>query len=127
MINETFNTKRKWWWSQRCRYNKGLFAAGAIAFFLYSVLGEIIVARYTEFEETIFEMAFQGGCYLFLMAAANILYTLGSIVDILFNRYNNQRFRQRLFAIGYCFSFAAPILLILSIMTRFLIFGKQSD
>ncbi len=113
-----------WWESKRCNYNKGLIIAGFIAFLLYCILGEIIIARYEEFEETVFEIAFQGGAYFMMMILANVVYTLGWMLDLLFNSNNSQHFRERLFALGYWFSFALPILLILSVMVRFLIGGK---
>jgi hypothetical protein len=115
---------RGWWWSKRCEYNKGLVISGFIAFVLYCILGPIIIAPHEEFEETIFEMAFQGVGYLIMMAIANAFYTLGWLTDILFNKSNSPRFRERLFALGYWFSFALPILVILSVMVRFLIWGK---
>ena len=59
-----------WWGSKRCQYNKGLIIAGFIAFLLYCILGETIIAKHEEFEETIFEMALQGGIYLMTMMIA---------------------------------------------------------
>ena len=115
---------RQWWWSKRCKYNKGLIIAGFIAFMLYNILGPFIIAPHEEFEETIFEMAFQGTAYAIAIGIANMFYTLGWIIDISFNKSNSQRFRERLFALGYWFSFSLPILLILSVMVRFLIWGK---
>jgi hypothetical protein len=115
---------KKWWWSKRCQYNKGLILAGFIAFLLYCILGPIIIAPHEEFEETLFEMIFQGGAYLFMMFIANVLYTLGWIVDISVNINNSQSFREWLFTLGYWFSFSLPILLILSVMIRFLIWGQ---
>ncbi len=121
---ENLSVSKKWWWSKRCKYNKGLIIAGFIAFLLYCILGPIIIAPHEEFEETIFEMAFQGGAYLYMMVAANAIYSLGWVIDIVFNKSHSQRFRERLFALGYWFSFSLPILLILSVMARFLIWGK---
>jgi hypothetical protein len=118
------NLSRKWWWSNRCRYNRGLIIAGFIAFMLYCILGPIFIAPHEEFEETIFEMAFQGTAYLFMICIANIFYSLKWIIDLSFNKSNSQQFRERLFVFGYWFSFALPILLILSVMARFLIWGK---
>ena len=115
---------RVWWLNKRVQYNLGLLAAGFIAFLLYNVLGPIIIAPHEEFEETIFEMAFQAGVYFFMMVLANLFYTSGSITDLLINQNNSQRFRERLFALGFWFSFALPILLILSVMIRFLIWGQ---
>jgi hypothetical protein len=124
MSSEHFSVSKKWWWSKRCKYNKGIIIAGLVAFILYRVLGPIIIEPHEEFEETIFEMVFQGVAYLFMIGIANILYTSGWIIDISFNQSNSQIFREKLFALGYWFSFALPILLILSVMTRFLIWGK---
>jgi hypothetical protein len=69
-------------------------------------------------------MAFQGGVYFFMMILANAFYTLGWLIDISFNKNSSQLFRERLFALGYWFSFSLPILLILSVMFRFFICGK---
>jgi high-affinity Fe2+/Pb2+ permease len=124
MSKELINSGKNWWWTQRCRYNKGLFCAGLIAFFIYCTLGELIIARYTEFEETIFEMAFQGGCYMFLMMLANLFYTFGWIIDFLFNKNDSQKFRNWTFGLIYWFSFGLPILFILSIMLRFIVTGR---
>jgi hypothetical protein len=127
MNDDTLNTKtisKNWWLQKRLTYNKGLLIAGFIAFVLYCTLGPIIIAPHEEFEETIFEMAFQGIGYITMMCVANVFYTLGWIVDISFNKNNSQLFRERLFALGYWFSFSLPILLILSVMVRFLIWGK---
>jgi hypothetical protein len=115
---------KQWWLHKRCRYNIGLVVAGFIAFLLYCLLGPIFIAPHEEFEETIFEMAFQGGVYFFMMILANAFYTLGWLIDISFNRNNNQLFRERLFVLGFWFSFSLPILLILSVMVRFYIWGK---
>jgi hypothetical protein len=84
-----------------------------------------IIEPHEEFEDTTFEMAFQGFGYLIMMMIiANFPYTLGWIIDISFNPSGNQPFREQLFCLGYWFSFSLPILLILSVMGRFLICGK---
>ena len=124
MNNQLIQSKRNWWWSQRCPYNKGLLWSGFIAFFIYSTLGELIIGRYTEYEETIFEMAFQGGCYMFMMILANLFYSVGWVIDWLFNKNESQQFRDRAFGTIYWFSFSLPILFIFSILLRFLITGR---
>ncbi|MCR8561268.1 hypothetical protein KXD93_26685 [Mucilaginibacter sp. BJC16-A38] len=124
MNTDTLTTSSQWWLYKRIEYNKGLVIAGIIAFALYCVLSPIIIAPHEEFEETIFEMAFQGFAYFIMICIANVFYTLGWIVDTSFNKNNSLLFRNRLFALGYWFSFALPILLILSVMARFLILGK---
>jgi hypothetical protein len=115
---------KKWWWYNRLQYNKGLLIAGFIAFLLYCILGPIFIEPHEEFEETGLEIAFQGMAYLIMMGIANAFYTLGYMADLSFNIQNCPLFRKRLFAIGYWFSFSLPILLILSVMLRFLIWGK---
>jgi hypothetical protein len=118
-VNRTAVTKQ-WWSSKRIKYNKGLLIAGFVALILYCTLGPIFIAPHAvEFEETIFEMAFQGVAYLIMMIIANVFYTLGSLIDISLNTNNSQRFRNRLFSLGYWFSVALPSLIILSIMLRF--------
>jgi len=113
-----------WWFNKRLQYNKGLLISGFIAFLLYCILGDIFIEPHEEFEETIFVMAFQGFFYLIIIGIANIFYTLGSLIDIAFNKSNSQRFRERLFNLGYWFSFSLPILMILSIMLRFYLWGE---
>jgi len=121
---QNLSASKEWWWSKRLKYNKGLLIAGFIAFMLYCFLGPIIIAPHEEFEETLFTIAFQGFGYIVMMGIANLFYTLGWIADISFNKSKSLQFRERLFALGYWFSFALPILLILSVMVRFLIWGK---
>jgi hydrogenase-4 membrane subunit HyfE len=100
-INRIAVTKQ-WWSFKRIKYNKGLLIAGVVAFILYCILGPIFIAPHAvEFEETIFEMAFQGVAYLIMIVIANVFYTLGSLIDISLNTNNSQRFRNRLFSLGY--------------------------
>ena len=118
-VNRIAITKQ-WWSSKRIKYNKGLLIAGVVAFILYCTLGPIFIAPHAvEFEETIFEMAFQGVAYLVMMVIANVFYTLGSLIDLSLNTNNSQPFRERLFALGYWFSVVLPSLIILSIILRF--------
>ena len=65
MTTEEIVNLQEWWASRRLKYNTGLLLAGIIAFVLYCALGPIIIAPHEEFEETIFEIAFQGGMYFF--------------------------------------------------------------
>ena len=81
MDTEISVTARQWWQANRLKYNIGLVIAGFIAFLLYCILGPIIIGPHEEFEETIFEMAFQGFAYLIMMGIANIFYTLGWMID----------------------------------------------
>lgn len=120
MINKVAG-RRQWWWSKRLKYNIGLIISGFVAFMLYCLLGEAIIAPKGEFEVTLFTIFFQGCAYMIMIFIANILYTLGWLADILFNPANSQRFRENLFRLGYWFSVALPILFIPAIMISFTI------
>ncbi|MFN0292612.1 hypothetical protein [Pedobacter helvus] len=105
-------TSKQWWSSRRLKYNKGLVIAGITAFILYAVLGEILIMPYdSEFEITLFTIAFQGIGYLFMMLIANLFYNLGHIADNMFNKDNSEQFRKLLFNFGYWFSFGLPFLI----------------
>ncbi len=124
MKTEASISARQWWFHKRITYNKGLIIAGIVAFLLYCILGQLIIAPRGDFEVTLFTTFFQGFAYLFMIGIANAFYSLGWIMDISFNKNDDLRFRERLFALGYWFSISLPILLILSIMIRFLIWGE---
>ena len=116
-------TSREWWASRRLKYNKGLVIAGITAFFLYAILGSTLIMPYdSEFEITLFTIVFQGIGYLFMMFIANLFYNLGHIVGNMFNKNNDERFRQRLFNLGYWFSFGLPFLIPIIIVIMY-IFG----
>ncbi|MGY3213913.1 hypothetical protein [Mucilaginibacter sp. HD30] len=106
---ETFQAgKWQWWQNRRAKYNKGLIVAGLLAFLLYCIVGEIVIAPYEEFEVTLFTTGFQGIGYLIMMLVANLLYNLGFLFDRLFNKQNSESFRLNLFQLGYWFSVVLP-------------------
>ena len=98
---------RQWWASRRLKYNKGLVIAGLLAFLLYAIVGSLLIPP-RDFEITLFTIFFQGIGYLCMMGVANIFYGLGSFVEKLYNKNNDERLRQQLFNLGYWFSFALP-------------------
>jgi len=105
-------TSKQWWASRRLKYNIGLIIAGISAFILYVIAGSTLIMPYDEnFEITLFTTVFQGIGYLLMMLIANLFYNLGHIADKKFNKVNDERFRERLFNIGYWFSFALPFLI----------------
>ena len=88
MITKNSNpllTAKDWLFSKRLKYNKGLITSGFIAFILYCSLEPIFIEPHEEFEETIFEMAFQGMFYLIMILIANVFYSLGWLLDMWFN------------------------------------------
>ncbi|MCF8277385.1 MAG: hypothetical protein K9J17_11690 [Flavobacteriales bacterium] len=103
-------TSRQWWSDRRDHYNIGLIVAGILAFFTYAIVGSLLFANDIGFEITIFTTAFQGFGYMIMMVVANLLYSLGSFVDRMFNKTNDESFRQRLFILGCLFSFSLPFL-----------------
>jgi hypothetical protein len=102
----TQQTYKQWWASRRLKYNKGLVIAGLLAFLLYAIVGSLLIKG--DFEITLFTIALQGLGYLFMIGVANIFYCLGPLVDGLYNRQNEEGFRQGLFNFGYWFSFVLP-------------------
>jgi hypothetical protein len=120
---QDFNqTQSHWWAKRRIKYNAGLVIAGISAFILYAILGSLLIAPHdNEFEITLFTIFFQGIGYLFMMAIANLFYGLGAYVDRHYNKTNDEQFRQRLFNLGYWFSFALPFLIPLLIVVEYFI------
>ena len=115
---------RIWWNAHRLKYNKGLFIAGFIAFIVYAILGNNFISPYDEtFEITFFSTTLQIVGYLFLMLIANIFYELGSFIDVLFNKNEEEKFRKQLFTAGLCFSvvlpFIAPLKLLVIYLTQY--------
>lgn len=111
---------RKWWESRRRSYNKGLVIAGISAFFTYAFVGPIVVPD-NQFEITIFTTFFQGIGYVMMMGMANLFYYLGPLADRLFNKASDDRFRQRLFNLGYWFSFCLPFLVPILLIVLYLL------
>jgi hypothetical protein len=114
------NEKWEWWEKRRWRYNKGLIIAGMLAFLLYYIVGEILIAPHEEFEVTLFTIAFQGIAYLIMMGIANGFYVLGYVIDRLFNKKCDEIFQNRLYSLGYWFSFCLPFTIPLLVTYIFL-------
>src|SRR5436189_4656661 len=113
---------KDWWAARRLRYNIGLIIAGVTAFVCYVVLGEFLIMPYDkEYETTLFTIFFQGIGYLFMIGIANIFYNLGRWTDRHFNTRDSQTFRQRLFNLGFWFSFGLPFLIPILIIVVYLV------
>jgi hypothetical protein len=71
-----------WWAARRLRYNLGLIVAGPLAFLCYAAVVDwcIRIKAPGEFEITIFTAAFQGGCYLFMIAMGKCVLLAGPSV-----------------------------------------------
>lgn len=108
---------RVWWNSRRIKYNKGLFIAGILAFILYVILGtNLISPNDNTFQINFFSATLQIVAYLFMMLLANIFYELGTFIDIRLNKNKDEKFRNKLFQIGFWFSVMLPFLLPLKLL-----------
>jgi hypothetical protein len=113
----------KWWASRRLRYNLSLVVSGIIAFICYISILTIKSRLDTtntdpeKYEFTLFTTLLQGVGYLIMIGLANLFYYLGPGVDWLFNKQHSERFRLRLFNIGFWFScllpFSIPVLVLI--------------
>jgi hypothetical protein len=117
---------KNWWSERRWKYNRGLVIAGIVAFFLYAVLGGILIEPHDDtFEVTLFTTAFQGMGYLIMILVANVFYNLGPLLDRLLNKKNSEKFRTNLYNIGFWFSFGLPFLIpVLIIIQYFTLYYK---
>jgi len=117
--NSTPNIQ-EWWKSRRMRYNIGLIASGVLSYILYVALGSVLIAPYDcEFEITILGFVFQGFFFLITILIANIFYNLGAFTDKHYNKKNEEKFRQRLYNLGFWFSFGLPFLVPLLIIVKY--------
>jgi hypothetical protein len=110
---------KQWWSSKRLKYNTGLYLACFIAFLLSCVFDGIMAPPSEGFNEI--DMISIWFVLLVMMCVANCFYSAAWIIDTTFNKNNSQLFRERLFSLGYWFSFALPILPILYSMVLFLV------
>ena len=108
------------WKKKRRKYNIGLIISGILSYILYVVLGSIFIAPYdNEFEITILGFIFQGFFFLITILVANIFYNLGAFADKTFNKKNEEKFRKRIYNLGYWFSVALPFLIPILIMVEY--------
>jgi len=121
--NNSIPTIQEWWETRRNKYNTGLIISGIVSFILYIVLGSFLIAPYDyEFEITIFSMIFQGFFFLITILIANLFYNLGAFTDKHYNKKNDEKFRQRIYNLGYWFSVGLPLLIPIIIIIKYFIF-----
>jgi hypothetical protein len=119
-------SKAKWWKSKRRKYNIGLVTAGIIAFIIYAILASFLIEPYDkDFEISLFTIGLQGFGYLIMIGAANLFYNLGPWADNNYNKDNDPKFRQKLFNLGFWFSFSLPFVIpVLVIITYWVHYKK---
>jgi len=101
----------RWWWLKRLEYNKGLLISGAIAFIIGGFSSALLFPRIVHFLFMPFAIV-----YTVYIVIANIAFTLGWIMDIAFNRSNDDNFRLLIFKCGYWLSVIAPPLSTLGVL-----------
>jgi len=111
MTTSTTLSTYEWWAARRWRYNLGLIIAGPAAYIAYGIMYKAFEDRFPDAEITVFTLIFQAIGYLFMIGVANILYFLGPICEKVVAPNDPDRFRRRLFAVGFWFSFALPFVL----------------
>jgi hypothetical protein len=99
---------QQWWFKNRVRYNYGLLKSGTAAFPIYLVGGALLISSGTKYNEIIFGCLLFGGIFIIYMLIANLLYTLGSIADLVLNINDSLKFREVLFSCGYWISIIPP-------------------
>lgn len=128
-MDENFKSKaevKEWWEGRRLNYNIGLVISGILAFICYAIVGTKLIMPYdNNFEITLFTIAFQGVGYLFAMLIANLFYNLGYWVDENYNKSDSEKFRRRLFNLGFGGSFGLPFIIpILTVVDYFIEYKK---
>jgi hypothetical protein len=102
---------KQWWFHNRTKYIQGLLKSGAVSILIYLIIW-ISSSSKSNFEEFLFGCLVLSAFFLIYILLANILYTIGSITDLLFNTNNSKTFRELLFACGYWISVTPPPLLL---------------
>jgi len=127
MTNTTWNKERElsieWWSKMRLKYNLGLIFSGILAFILYAIVVELVVFKSSkngEVEITLFTTIFQGIGYLIMIGIANLFYNLGAISERLVKPKNTTEYRNRIFDLGFWFSFCLPFLIPLILLITYL-------
>ena len=98
-----------WWESRRLRYNLGLAVAGWAA---YAAACLIALAMGDPMPDDLRQVAsttlMLGTWYLVVMAAANVAYLAGVLVETIIRPRDLDRFRARAWALGFWGSMALP-------------------
>jgi hypothetical protein len=99
-----------WWQARRRRYNVALVKAGLLAFVCYCgvVFWGDSIGAIPDADITLFTILFQGIGYLFMMAVANICYSLGPLSERIVQPRNVVRYRRITFRLGFWFAVLLP-------------------
>jgi hypothetical protein len=106
----------KWWLHKRLQYNKGLLFTALMGFVVQAMQQPFNTNAKQIIDGLMPEMRLAGTVLIVFLILANIAFTVGSIIDLLFNHKNSQSFREGLFLIGYGFAIVALISCIIAFL-----------
>lgn len=96
-----------WWEARRLRYNIGLFIAGWAGFALQ--VAALLMWSPTP-PDLIYPMLWQGLIYVLYMAAANVAFLLGALVEAMLKPHPVQAYRHRAYALGSILAIGLPLI-----------------
>lgn len=81
------------WEARRKPYNQALLISGALAFFVYAIIGNFFLSKSEDFEITLFTLILQGIGFGIAMGIANGCYSIGSHVESFLSRSSVASYR----------------------------------
>lgn len=108
-------TTQSWWEVHRGKFNWSLLFAGLVAFLLNAIILPIIVADIPQFglQGGIFQFLIQSLAYLIYIGVANVFFTLGPLMENIFNPKDLAQFRKNTFNLLRAFFVIIPQAIIL--------------
>jgi hypothetical protein len=111
-MNANISSILKWWLKKRLRYNLALLFTGLMGFLVQAVQYPL-KAYSDEFSRgLLLQMRESGIGLIVFLILANVAFTAGWIIDLIFNYRNSPSFRERLFLIGCGFAITSLIIFI---------------
>ncbi len=107
-----------WWEGRRLRYNLGLFVAGWVGFGI-QVVAMAWLSRYSAGANLVTSALFQGLIYLLYMAAANVLYLLGAVVEGILKPDPVDTYRLGAWRLGFWAAVGLPVIVAITITALF--------
>lgn len=104
----------QWWRKKRLLYNQRMLFTALIGFVVQAVQQPFNKSPSNISDKLMFEMRLSAVCLFIFLILANVAFTAGCILDLIFNSKNSSFFRERLFFFGCWFAIAS---LILSVIT----------
>jgi hypothetical protein len=106
---------RSWWFNHRLQYNKALLFTALMGFLTQALL-QPFKRQDSTITGLIPYMKGSAWCFVIFLILANIAFTMGSVIDLLFNQEDSSSFREQLFLHGYWLSIGILILMIITFL-----------